>query len=209
MVGMLTMTRVDLLMRNKKFLESILAPDQVLILDNGDQEIDIDVPIERPKKNIGVSGAWNVFMREAFIKNNCDALVILQDDIIWDREKLAHAKWLLLANPDVDLFLSHLQWSVQIHRPTTMFSVGYFDERFWPCYCEDDDYTIRMIRSHRIYERFHELDPLPGSISDGTKKPVSWSTQKSKLVVKWGAHAIEANVPHAPWYETNRGYKLP
>lgn len=208
-VGMLTMTRVDLLMRNKKFLESILDPDMVLIIDNGNQSIDIDVPIHRPGRNIGISAAWNKFMRAAFVQNNCDALVILQDDIIWDMEKLAHARWLLLANPDVDLFLSHLQWSVQIHRPVTMFRVGDFDERFTPAYCEDDDYTIRMIKAGKIYQRFHELDPLPGSISEGTKKPVAWSTQKAKLVAKWGKSTIEANVPHAPYYETNRGYRLP
>lgn len=209
LVGMLTMTRLDLLMRDKDFLESVLEPDKVLIIDNGDQKIDIDVPIVRPGKNIGISGAWNLLLRAAFITDKFDALVILQDDIIWDREKLAYAKWLLLANPDVDLFLSHLQWSVQIHRPSTITTVGYFDEQFWPSYCEDDDYTIRMIRAGRIYQRFHELDPLPGSISEGTRKLIPWQTQYGKLKAKWGPNPIQANIPHAPWYETNRGFKLP
>lgn len=209
MVGMLTMTRLDLLMRNKFFLESIIEPDSVLIVDNGNQSIDIDVPIERPGRNIGVSGAWNLLLKRAFVSNKFDALVILQDDIIWDRERLAHAVWLLLANPDVDLFLSHQQWSVQIHRPSTISTIGFFDERFWPACCEDDDYTIRMIRGGRIYQRFHELDPLPGSISGGTPRSIPWQVQRAKLTEKWGLLAVEANVPHAPWYETNRGYRLP
>ena len=209
LVGIPTLSRADLLHRNKDFLESIIDGDSVLIVDNGDQKIDIDVPTVRPDSNLGVSGSWNLFLRAAFINDSYDALILLQDDIIWDREKLAIAKWLLLANPDVDLFLSYLQWSVQIHRATNITTIGYFDEQFWPGYCEDDDYAIRMIRAGRVYQRFHELTPLPGSISEGTKKSVPWENQNAKLKTKWGKLAIGVNTPGARWYETSRGVKLP
>jgi GT2 family glycosyltransferase len=209
LVAIPTLSRADLLSRNKTFLESIQDPDRALLVDNGNQKIDIDVPIIKPGKNLGVSGSWNLFLRQAFIDGNYDALVILQDDIIWNREKFAIARWLLLANPDVDLFLSNLQWSVQIHRPTNITTVGYFDEQFWPGYCEDDDYAIRMTRAGRIYQRFHELDPLPGSIHEGTKKSVPWQDQFDKLKAKWGDQTRGANIPGVPWYETNRGLKLP
>lgn len=208
LVAIPTLERADLLIRNKKFLEGIKYPDAALIIDNGIQNINIDVRIERPARNLGVSGSWNFFMRHAFMWHKYDALVILQDDIIWDAERLETAKRLVKTRKDVDLFLSHLQFSVQVHRPTNMTKIGLYDERFYPGYCEDDDYAIRIAYSKdAFYERFHELYPLPGSISEGTKKSVSWAEQNRKLFEKWGDRAFGINIPHAPWYVTNRGVK--
>ena len=85
LVAIPTLSRADLLIRNKEFLESVRAPDEVLILDNGGhQSIDIDVPIERASSNRGVPWSWNFFLRRAFVGRDFDGLVLLQDDIIWD-----------------------------------------------------------------------------------------------------------------------------
>jgi hypothetical protein len=210
MVALPTLSRADLLIRNKEFLESIESPDEVLILDNGDQQIDIRVPIEHAPFNRGVSWSWNFFMRRAFVAGKFDALVILQDDIIWDIGRLLAAKRLLLDHPDVSLFLSFLQFSVQVHRRENIETIGYYDERFTPAYCEDDDYAILMTSLGKVYERFTDLDPLPGSISEGTSKSigVNWEDQNRKLVKKWGSKAFWVNTPHAHWYKTNRGVKF-
>lgn len=205
LVAIPTLSRVDLLVRNRAFLESVSAPDEVLILDNGDQQINISVPIERPPRNLGVSGSWNLFMRRAFVERDFDALTILQDDIVWDVRRLSAARALLQEHEDVDLFLSHLQFSVQIQRRRNLDAIGLYDEIFHPAYCEDDDYAIRMTLGGYIYERFHELDPLPGSQIEGTRKSVAWAEQNRKLTAKWGARAFGVNVPHASWYRTNRG----
>lgn len=210
MVAIPTLSRADLLIRNKSFLESVRLPDEVLILDNGRQSIDISVPVERASFNRGVSWSWNFFLRRAFVSRDFDALVLIQDDIIWDTARLESARKLLKAKKDVDLFLSNLQFSVQVHRKENIETIGYYDERFTPAYCEDDDYAILMTSIGRIYERFQELDPLPGSISEGTSKSigVNWAEQNRKLFEKWGKKAFGVNIPHAPWYRTNRGIKF-
>lgn len=204
LVAIPTLCRADLLIRNKEFLEGVRYPDQAIILDNGRQRIDIDVQIERTTENLGVPGSWNLFLRRAFLTRDFNALVLLQDDIIWDAEHLASAKKLLRFRKDVDLFLSNLQFSVQVHRRENIRTIGFYDERFHPAYCEDDDYAITMTQKGRVYERFDELNPLPGSISEGTMKPVTWKEQNQKLFEKWGAKAFGVNIPHAPWYKTNK-----
>ncbi len=204
-----TLSRADLLVRNRAFLESVAAPDEVLILDNGNQKIDLKVPIERRPENLGVPASWNFFLRRAFVEQKFDGLVLLQDDIIWDAGRLAAAKRLLVDRPDVDLLLSDLQFSVQVQRPGNIETIGFYDERFSPAYCEDDDYAIQMIHVGRIYERFPELNPLPGSINEGTPKPVKWDVQYRKLVDKWGKNTLGINIPWAPWYRTNRNFRFP
>ena len=209
-VAIPTLSRADLLIRNKGFLENIKTPDFALILDNGgNQKIDIDVPIVRSEKNLGVAESWNMFLHRAFVADNFDLCVILQDDIIWDAARLESAKWLVENRPDVDLFLSFLQFSVQVHRPTTIDKVGFFDTRF-PGYAGDDDYAIRIAHSlNAFYERRAELHPLPGSIIEGTPKPVPGGLAHRELLRKWGVKTFEINIPNAPWYMTNRGVTFP
>jgi hypothetical protein len=200
-----TLSRADLLLRNKKFLETIEPPDAVLILDNGNQKIDIRVPVERPGRNLGVPASWNLFLRRAFIDHDFDGLVLLQDDIIWDPIKLEMARELLASKPDVDLFLSYHQFSVQVHRALNLWRIGLYDERFSPALCEDDDYALTMTKVGRIYERFRSLDPLPGSLMDQTPKSTPWAAQNAKLKAKWGGNVRGINDPGNPWYVTNRG----
>ena len=207
LVAIPTLSRADLLLRNKDFLEGLAPADEALVLDNGHQKIDLNVPIIRTAKNLGVPGSWNAFLRRAFTGAvKFDLLVILQDDIIWDEVRLQEAKKLLVENPDVDLFLSPFQFSVQVHRPSNIQTIGYYDERFFPAWCEDDDYALTIIKRGRIYQRFISLDPLPGSIANGTDKGVAWPTQKAKLVAKWGRD-FGVNNMDAPHYWTNRGLK--
>lgn len=208
LVAIPTVTRADLLVRNKSFLESLRPPDMAFILDNGKQAIDIAVPIERSAQNLGVPGSWNRFLRMAFLRHDFDMLVILQDDIVWDVARLEAARKLFSDHPRVDLFLSYLQFSVQAHRGSNLQRVGLYDERFHPAYCEDDDYAIRINLAGCVYERFHALDPLPGSLVEGTMKPIPWKEQNRKLLEKWGRLAFGVNVPDAPWYRTNRNLRM-
>jgi hypothetical protein len=207
LVGLPTLSRSDLLMRNKGFLEAIKPPDMAYIIDNGSQRIDICVPIERPGRNLGVAASWNRLLNIAFLHGDFDILVILQDDIIWDLEKLAAAKRLVEEHRDIDLFLSFMLFSVQVHRKENLSTIGYYDERFHPAWCEDDDYALTMIKRGRIYHRFRDLDPLPGSIAGGTEKEIPWGEQRKKLVEKWGME-FGVNDPSAPYFVTNRNLCL-
>ena len=208
LVAIPTITRVDLLNRLREFIEGIRSPDAVIVIDNGNQDVRIRTPLYCPAPPLSVSGAWNFALRRAFVENAFDLCVLLNDDIIWDKERLNYAKHLVKTRKDVDLFLGNLQFSVQVHRPSNLDTIGYYDERF-PAYCNDDDYAIRIVKAGRVYERFDGLDPLPGSISEGSPKPVPWKDANRRLFEKWGASAFGVNIPHAPYYKTNRGVKFP
>lgn len=208
LVGIPTLTRADLLVRNKGFLEGLRPDDDALIIDNGRQEIGIQVPVERQWKNLGVGGSWNLLLRRAFLgTHKFDLLVILQDDIIWDAARLTAAKRIMAAHPDVDLALSPFQFAVQVHRPANIETIGFYDERYYPAWCEDDDYAMTMDQRGRVYQRFVELDPLPGSLANGTDKAVPWHHQKAKLTAKWGRD-LAINDPGAPHFWTNRGVRI-
>jgi GT2 family glycosyltransferase len=205
LVGIPTLTRADLLMRNKAFLEGLQKPDAALIIDNGNQRIDIDVAIARPWKNLGVAGSWNRCLRTAFVDGDFELVVLLQDDIIWDATRLLMAKHIANQHPDVDLLLSHFQFAVQVHRRSNLQTIGYYDERF-PHWCSDDDYALTIIKRGRIYQRFVELDPLEGSISNGTDKPTPWLEERKKLQKKW-RRDFGVNDGTKPYFLTNRGVK--
>lgn len=206
-VGMLTYVRADLLIRNKKFLESIEDPDFAMILDNGNQDINIKCCVYRPGVNVGITKAWNFFMKAAFETGSYDALVILQDDIVWDMKKLEIARRILVERDDVDFLLSPHLFSVQVQRRRNLEGIGLYDERFSPALCEDDDYALTMTSKGKVYERFVELDPLPGSIINGTPKTVPWGDQKKKLIAKWGFD-FGVNSPDGRSYQTNKGLTI-
>lgn len=200
-----SLNRLDLLLRLKEFLEAIQSPDEALIVDNGNQKIPINVPIHRAGWNLGISGTWNFSMRRAFVERDFDLLILLQDDILWNLDQIEIAKRLATEHPDVDLLLSPHLFSVQVLRRGIHKTVGFYDERFHPAWCEDDDYALRMIHAGRIYQRFTALDPLQGSIAGGTEKGVKWGEQRLKFKAKWGRDDFGVNLPSAKYYLTNRG----
>jgi hypothetical protein len=197
---------------NENFAElatNLDGNDYLLVLDNGNnQRITLcgrAVEIVRSPANLGVPKSWNYFLRRAFVDGRFDALMILGDDVRIDSSQVRRAKQLLAENPDVDLLLSFSIFDVQVHRRNNVQTIGYFDERYSPAWCEDDDYALTMIKRGRIYERFHDLDPLPGSIVSGTEKSVSWHESRQKFAAKWpddlyfGINAL--GLPH---FITNR-----
>jgi hypothetical protein len=199
MVGVPTLSRADLLNCGySEFARDVRGNDHLVVLDNGAQTIDIPsssaVEIVRVSSNIGVAPSWNYFLRRAFVDGSYDGLVILGDDVVWSCERLRAAKHLLFEWPDVDLFLSYSFFDVQVHRPENIQRIGFYDETFSPAWCEDDDYALRMICLRRIYQRFHELDPLPGTQREATSKPIPYSEARRKFVAKW---------PHASWFAVN------
>lgn len=216
LLGVPTLERADLLNRFYHDLCSQIGGDDLLIiLDNGrGQEIKLpstpNVLIERAAHNMGVSGSWNWFLRRAFVQGDYDGCILLHDDIIWNTAKVERARDLLRAHPDVDLFLSYSQFSVQVHRPSNVRTVGFFDEVFGAGWCDDDDYALQMIHKRPIYQRFHSLDPLPGSAAGGTAKQDPFGDSKRKLADKWGEGATKfgINARTRPYYETNRRFLL-
>jgi hypothetical protein len=91
---------------------------------------------------------------------------------------------------------------VQVHRP----GGPPFDERYYPCWCEDDDYALELTRLGLRYRRFKELDPGPGSTTMGTPRQVTWHDGLRRLRQKWGSDLFRVNDQSAPWYESNEAF---
>jgi hypothetical protein len=205
-----TLTRHDLL--NANFVEiaaNLQRGDGLLVLDNGTcQPITLAGPgveVVRSPVNLGVARSWNYFLRRAFVEGGYDAAMILGDDVRAGSRQVRRAKELLGRNADVDLLLSFSFFDVQVHRRSNIETVGYFDERYSPAWCEDDDYALTMTQRGRVYQRFRELGPLPGSQRSGTTKLAEWRDARRKFRAKWPEDAgFGVNAPGQPHFATNR-----
>jgi len=209
LIATATLTRHDLLNALYRPLAlGLRGGDRLLVLDNGGQPIALPgraVEIVRSGWNLGVPASWNYFLRRAFIEGDFDALMILGDDVRIGSAQVAAAKALLDRHGDVDLLLSYSFFDVQVHRRGNERTIGFYDERFSPAWCEDDDYARTMIQRGRIYQRFHELDPLPGSILSGTTKPQPWERARRTFAEKWPDDPqFGINQTSAPHFRTNR-----
>jgi hypothetical protein len=209
LIATATLSRHDLLNAlYRPLARGLRGGDRLLVLDNGGQPIALSgsaVEIVRSGQNPGVPASWNYFLRRAFVEEDYDALMILGDDVRIGPAQVAVAKALLERHGDVDLLLSYSFFDVQVHRRGNERTIGFYDERFSPAWCEDDDYARTMIERGRIYQRFRELDPLPGSVRSGTEKPEKPERGRRMFAAKWPDDPdFGVNNQSAPHYRTNR-----
>ncbi len=178
--------------------------DRLLVLDGGGQPIVLPggaVEVVRWEGDAGAAEAWNHCLRRAFVEADYDALMILGDNVRLGAAQVAAAKALLARHADVDLLLSYWGFDVQVHRRGNERTIGPFDARFGPA--ASDDYGRTMTERGRLYQRFHELDPLPGSVHGATRTPQDGD--RRAFASKWpGEPYFEVNRPSAPHYHTNR-----
>jgi len=145
-IGIPTFNRWDLLESSlEKYILDFPNVD-IHILDNGQQNIpDYQLPnviIHRMDKNIGVAGAWN-YLIEKILVDSQNAL-ILNDDIYLGKTKNEIKDF--IKNNTFSFMVSSLDWCAYIITKNTWEKVGKFDEGFYPAYCEDCDYHLRMIK---------------------------------------------------------------
>jgi len=145
-IGIPTFNRWDLLESSlEKYILDFPNVD-IHILDNGQQNIpDYQLPnviIHRMDKNIGVAGAWN-YLIEKILVDSQNAL-ILNDDIYLGKTKNEIKDF--IKNNTFSFMVSSLDWCAYIITKETWEKVGKFDEVFYPAYCEDCDYHLRMIK---------------------------------------------------------------
>lgn len=145
--------RYDLL---EKFLASAergsVRPDKYVVVDNGGKlhnevaEGRLKLPVNTEThwcgKNIGVSATWNKILRE-----NPDWVIISNDDVeLHERtiESLVQAADETDADFLYPSFNPGAMFCVFLIKHSCVDKIGYFDERFWPAYFEDNDYHRRM-----------------------------------------------------------------
>jgi len=145
LIGIPTINRADLLNGALAKYHECYPNTDILVVDNGQQNIDTHNPRLRvfsQTSNLGVSASWNLIARTAFNEGYTHAL-ILNDDI----ELVRHERELyadIEKHPD-NVFLVQLgTWCSFVVPKRVYEEVGPFDEQFFPAYFEDNDYAMRI-----------------------------------------------------------------
>lgn len=157
-LGVPTLNRYDLC---AKLVDSArrsrpLLPDVCAIVDNGGtlaestfQNPDMPVAIHKPGHNLGVGPSWN-WLAQKYLQKPSDRLLICGDDVVLHPATitmLVHVMGKTGADfvmPDPALSTTPQMFSCFMVRSSLFTKVGYFDEKFWPAYFEDNDFHRRM-----------------------------------------------------------------
>jgi len=164
-VGIPTINRADLL---KECLDDLAKNmpdiDCLILVDNGHQNIIIPAAFKKVFKhevptNLGVAGSWNFIMKTTFLDLKMDYLLILNDDIVLGRTK-QDLYTLINKYPDTKILVGKEHWSAFLLHKDVIKDIGFFDEKFYPAYYEDNDYFYRgKLKKINIKIRLKSLTP--------------------------------------------------
>jgi hypothetical protein len=171
-IGIPIYNRVDLLLR---CIRSIDFPVELLVVvNNGGLSLrelheqvwrecethdDIgDVQIFDPdeRANIGVAGAWNYLLHQHLSKGSgfrvqdsdpASYVLICNNDIQWAPGDLEKMHACVRLAPHLHAVFGNWSYSNFLITRAGRDFLGYFDENFWPAYCEDGDHWRRIILS--------------------------------------------------------------
>jgi GT2 family glycosyltransferase len=144
-IGIPTINRADLLNEALANYFEDFKNTEIVICDNGNQEIitrERNFVHYKPEKNLGVSGSWNMLMDYAD-KVKGTHVLILNDDVYLGKSEDELNTIVRLWNPE--FLCTELNWCSFILSVETFKKVGNFDENFFPAYFEDNDYFRRML----------------------------------------------------------------
>jgi GT2 family glycosyltransferase len=143
-IGIPTINRADLLNEALANYFEDFKDTEIVICDNGKQEIitrERNFVLYKPEQNLGVSGSWNMIMDYAD-KVNGTHVLILNDDIYLGKSQEEINTIIRLWKPE--FICTELNWCSFILSVEAYKKVGKFDENFFPAYFEDNDYFRRM-----------------------------------------------------------------
>jgi GT2 family glycosyltransferase len=146
-IGIPTINRADLLNEALANYFEDFKNTEIVICDNGKQEIitrEKNFVIYKPESNLGVSGSWNMIMDYAE-KVKATHVLMLNDDIYLGKSEDEINTIIRLWKPE--FLCTELNWCSFILSIDTYLKVGKFDENFFPAYFEDNDYFRRMLLS--------------------------------------------------------------
>lgn len=142
-----TINRKDLLVEALDWYCENLPNTEILILDNGEQDIPClteKVWIWESEVNLGVAGSWNFLIQKA-IQGGEQNFLILNDDIILQKSELEIDALIAMGSPNTfHRPRPFYNWSAFILRKSIFDAVGEFDTNFEKCFFEDNDYEYRM-----------------------------------------------------------------
>ena len=143
-IGIPTVNQAELLNPNLQYYVNHYPNTQIIVVDNGQQDIfqHENINIAKPKKNKFVSWSWNLICAKAFELYGVQSILMLNDDIDFGHSE-SHIYEMLSVNPFTDFFVGPDQWCAFLLPKMTWENVGEFDENI-TCYFGDNDYEFRM-----------------------------------------------------------------
>jgi GT2 family glycosyltransferase len=205
-IGIPTINRADLLIPALLKYEACYPHIEILIVDNGNQNINVGVNnlfIYKQNNNLGVAASWNLLCVKAFYEFQATHLMILNDDV-----EVVKPKELLLktieAHGKNTLLVQNGTWCSFVIPKKVFELVGQFDEQFYPAYFEDNDYHYRIAL----------LDPEVNVVIDDILNPTLYRnsqtiakepklnelflSNKRRYINKWGGEPGEEKY-HKPF----------
>jgi GT2 family glycosyltransferase len=153
-IGIPTINRADLLAEALEDIKTMANDLHSLILvDNGNQVIHIPeelvgiTHLYRPGTNLGVSGSWNYMLRKAYNEDGTDNVLLLNDDIVFGKS-VNEVNTIISNHPNYQTVVGPKHWCTVLVSKRCIETVGYFDEKFFPAYYEDNDYAYRINLLH-------------------------------------------------------------
>lgn len=194
-IGIPTINRADLLNETLKNYFEDFENTEIVICDNGNQEIitrEKNFVIYRPENNLGVSGSWNMIMDYAE-KVNATHVLMLNDDIFLGKNELDIKTILRLWNPE--FLCTELNWCSFILSTNIYTKVGKFDEKFFPAYFEDNDYFRRMLLANVFITFNAMLNPTiyrnSMTIQKNPELNNNFEKNRQYYISKWGGQPTQ------------------
>jgi FkbM family methyltransferase len=200
-LGVPSLWRYELLDR---LIASALAgsrvPDEILVVDNGGkyEAKESRVRVIYSGENLGVAASWNLLLRAG-------AWIISNDDVVFKQRTFEELAAALESGVP---FVNGLGWALFGQRPEVVEKIGFYDERFFPAYYEDDDYEVRLIDAG-IATRFPVLsEPVEhigwassrkredGELRDPGEHHAIYRKNCQAFTEKWGGSTDQVKAEH-------------
>jgi len=144
-----------------------------------------------PGSNMGVAASWNHLLRW-FPDDN---VIISGDDVVVQPDTLE--KMVAAAARSKGLFFvtgGASSWAFFLQKPELARKIGYYDEKFWPAYYEDNDYHRRMKLAGEDYELAagamvsHDISSTLAALAPEEKRKFEAEISKNSryYAIKWG-----------------------
>ena len=204
-IGIPTINRADLLKQNLEDLSTKFGHKlhKLVIVDNGQQNIEKDIPAElisntiiyNEPENLGVAASWNKIIKTCYYQESpVDHIIMLNDDIVFGKD---YNDVLKIVNeyPNYTFLNANYFWAVFMISKDCVDDVGYFDENFFPAYFEDNDYARRMSQQYGHIEArdrkiIDSLNPIVKRNSSSIQKNAGlnsrYSINSKYYFKKWG-----------------------
>lgn len=169
--------------------------DRILLVDNSPKSLckkfaEDGYHVELHPENLGVARSWNLG-----IKQGHDWTFLVSCSVRFP-EMFTEVIKVLESHDSEFIFLTYLGWHLTAVSKKLVEKIGYFDENFYPAYCEDTDYVKRMHLSN-IPTKFKEVPAYIQKVNIGLISGAQVNNRRTDTYwrKKWGAGVNEVGYP--------------